>query len=127
MTFSLRRLRLGMGVAVSLVFLTACGTPLSFVLDSTGEEAADPDTDSGPPAVFESATPQVVVGDGFSCALARDGTVKCWGSNENNRLGFTRSDLYYAPVPMTLLDGEVQRASHSSATCARLTGGAVKC
>jgi hypothetical protein len=46
------------------------------------KEAAKPKSDLGQKEVMD-----VVAGDHFTCALATDGTVSCWGEGDNGRLG----------------------------------------
>jgi cysteine-rich repeat protein len=47
-----------------------------------------------------SGVTQLVSGERHSCALLEDGTVRCWGSNDNGRLG--DGTLYARPSPVAV-------------------------
>ncbi|MFO0553464.1 MAG: hypothetical protein U0271_34090 [Polyangiaceae bacterium] len=97
---------------------------------------------SGVSAAGRRAT-AVVAGMSHSCALADDGRVFCWGSNEHGQLGAAAPDncplpdfhgLPPAPIPCreqpTPVDGladVVEIAAGGSTTCARLRDGTVRC
>jgi hypothetical protein len=69
------------------------------------------------------------LGEGYACALGRDGLVRCWGSNEEGRLGQPLS-VTEQPTPTVVPDlpGEILQLSvgHRS-SCAVQRGGAVWC
>lgn len=44
-------------------------------------------------------TAAVATGDGSTCALATDGTVRCWGDNRNGQLGLEALDQLRHPSP----------------------------
>lgn len=69
------------------------------------------------------------VGEGYACALGRDGLVRCWGSNEGGRLGLSPS-VVEQPTPTVVpeLPSEILQLSvgHRS-SCAVHRSGAVWC
>ncbi|MFN8488979.1 MAG: Ig-like domain-containing protein [Caldilineaceae bacterium] len=70
----------------------------------------------------------VVAGDGHTCALLGDGSVKCWGNNFFGQLG--TNDLqgnWPTPRALVSLRGVVNIAAGNAHTCAVLTGGSLKC
>lgn len=80
---------------------------------------------------------QVATGYKHSCALLNDGTVKCWGYNEQGQLGLgDTADRGDQPgemgveLPPVLLGTNAQVAEITAGrefSCARLRGGAIKC
>lgn len=73
-----------------------------------GAAGTDPRVISG----VENAV-ELAAGDEHTCALSRDGRVRCWGSA--------------TPSPVPNLSGVVQIAAGAAHTCARQTSGAVAC
>jgi alpha-tubulin suppressor-like RCC1 family protein len=63
-----------------------------------------------------------------SCAVLSDGTAKCWGLNENVRLG-TGMNSYFTqtPAPVMGLSGIADFALGYEASCALKTDGALAC
>ena len=59
--------------------------------DSVGKTSGDPDDELGeiPPVDLgtDVTARSVAVGERHSCALLNDGSVKCWGANDNGQLG----------------------------------------
>lgn len=75
----------------------------------------------------EGAT-DVSTGQYHSCAVAGDGTVRCWGSNTFGQLGTgSLGPATPAPVQVQGVSDAVQVASGSNFTCALTTAGAVSC
>jgi alpha-tubulin suppressor-like RCC1 family protein len=70
---------------------------------------------------------QIAVGWIHACALKRDGTVVCWGSNAQGQLGDGTNTNRSLPVAVTGLTGVVEIKSGDYTTCARLSSGAVRC
>jgi alpha-tubulin suppressor-like RCC1 family protein len=89
--------------------------------------------DLGPGAVVQSFD----VGSAHACALLTNGSIKCWGANDEGQLGLGDQDargdnLYEMGANLTLVDlgpGAVVQRVDLGAThaCALLTTGAVKC
>ena len=91
-------------------------------------------SDRGTPVAVQMPTgtraTSVMVGDGFSCALVANGTVMCWGRNEQGQLGdgtFLDRTLPSENHPVLhLADVEVLVAGKSHA-CASPSNGSVLC
>jgi alpha-tubulin suppressor-like RCC1 family protein len=76
-------------------------------------------------AVFNSPT-AVGVGVHHSCAIKADGTLWCWGRNDNGQLGDGTTTSQSTPVQVTALGAEVNGVSVSASgafTCATVTEG----
>ncbi len=73
----------------------------------------------------------VAVGDFHTCAIADDGSVKCWGNNTIGQLGQGNTTRLYAPPasPVYLGAGRTARAVSAGTyhTCALLEDFTVKC
>ncbi len=91
------------------------GSPLTFTASA---QAPEP----------EPAVTFVGTGSLFSCALTSSGGVKCWGSNQDGRLGDGTSTERVRPVDvLSLTAGVAKIAVGSDHVCALTNGGAVKC
>ena len=84
--------------------------------------------------LFISAGPMplpvaVVAGIEHSCALAADGTVRCWGSNQFGQLGTGQlaQGPFAAPQQVAGVDDAVSIASGPFHTCVVLVDGRVQC
>jgi len=69
-------------------------------------------------------------GDYNTCALLDDGTVSCWGSNDNGELGDGTNTNRSTPLPTSSLGtnrGAVAISSGGVHTCAVLDDGSVSC
>jgi alpha-tubulin suppressor-like RCC1 family protein len=66
-------------------------------------------------------------GPGGLCAVKKDATLWCWGSNENGELG--QGDLAYANTPLRVpgLEGVVEAAMGWGHVCATKKSGEVLC
>ncbi|MCP4752842.1 MAG: hypothetical protein GY866_18305, partial [Proteobacteria bacterium] len=69
--------------------------------------------------------------DGHSCALATDGSVKCWGDGLWGQLGNGTSTDSSVPVPVSGIGGgspaAIQVTTGAEHTCALLTDGTITC
>jgi Regulator of chromosome condensation (RCC1) repeat len=71
---------------------------------------------------------KVVAGDFDSCALLTDGTVHCWGQNEQFVLGNPAVGFLSAkPVPISGIANAIDLAAGRAHLCALIQGGTVKC
>ncbi|HTB73416.1 MAG TPA: hypothetical protein VK762_09245 [Polyangiaceae bacterium] len=76
----------------------------------------------------------IAAGEGHTCALLSDGSVRCWGANNDGQLGSTTTQMYgsvtAAATPQTvtgLTSGVKAIAAGDFTTCALLTNGTVQC
>ena len=80
---------------------------------------------------FLGAT-KLSAGEGQTCALMNDATVKCWGRGSEGQLGNNAASTLYSPVTV-LINASTALASVTSLsagyyqTCAVLSTGAVRC
>jgi len=70
---------------------------------------------------------QIDAGERHTCAVDVLGTVWCWGSGANGRLGNNSLQDRSSPVPVTLPDSAVQVSAGVAHSCALLTDGRVFC
>lgn len=70
---------------------------------------------------------QIECGDHFSCAAMKDGSLKCWGRDEEGQLGDGGGEDKTKPISVPGLSGVEEMALASSYGCALLKGGAVQC
>lgn len=87
-----------------------------------------------PPALAETTLTSLNRGANFaagfshSCALLADGTVQCWGGNQNGQLGNGgKTDFSYVPVTVSGITNAVAIAAGGDHTCALLANGTVRC
>jgi hypothetical protein len=91
-----------------------------------GEASDEPQT--VPTAVVGLADAvQISLGNYHSCALLRDGTVRCWGLNQRSEVGDGTTELRASPVRATALEGVVEIAAGLDITCALVQDGTVRC
>ncbi len=69
----------------------------------------------------------IAAGADFTCALARDGTVWCWGENQNGQLGAGSGNYRHTAKAIKGLTGVRQLAVGASFGCALLKTGNVHC
>lgn len=70
----------------------------------------------------------IAAGGAHTCAVLRDGTVRCWGSNEVGQLGDGRTTTASStPVRVAGLTGVTAIAAGWTHTCALLSAGTVRC
>lgn len=72
-------------------------------------------------------TPEVVTGGSHTCALADNGLVSCWGSNEKGQLGTGDTSPRPAPTPVAGLDGVTTIGATENGTCAIKKDSTVWC
>ncbi len=75
---------------------------------------------------------QITVGADTTCAMLEAGTVRCWGTGTEGRLGYGNTDNVgddETPAMVGEVDvgGEVDGISSDVVTCARVSGGSVRC
>ena len=83
-------------------------------------------------AAASTATPQIVTGSEHSCALLTDGTVRCWGHNQDGQNGDGTTTIRTNPVQVLLpdntpLSGVTQISALNTHTCALLDDTTVRC
>ncbi len=70
----------------------------------------------------------VASGDsGFSCALLADGTVRCWGHNDQGQVGDGTTSDRSVPVPVSGITTAIAISAGASHACAVLADGTVRC
>src|SRR5437867_2189869 len=70
---------------------------------------------------------QIAVGNGHTCTLHDDGTVRCWGSNSSGELGDGTVEDRLVPTPVVGLADAVSIAAEQHHTCALRRGGELVC
>lgn len=70
---------------------------------------------------------QVALGANHACALLRNGTVRCWGDNQQGQLGDGTTENRADPVPVRGVAQAVELAAMANRSCARLRNGRVTC
>jgi alpha-tubulin suppressor-like RCC1 family protein len=62
-----------------------------------------------------------------NCAVLEDGTVECWGDNQNGQIGNDDIADALSPSPVVGIDRAVRVACGSTHSCALLDDGSVRC
>jgi alpha-tubulin suppressor-like RCC1 family protein len=70
---------------------------------------------------------QVAAGDDFACARHGDGSVVCWGFNEDGMLATTDTSIRSSPNPVTLAADAVQLVAKYRVVCALLIDSTLWC
>lgn len=100
------------------------------VFTSSGERDPVLDPFGHPKAVkgLSGDTVAVSAGRSHTCAVARDGSLRCWGGNYFGQLGLgTRDGRLHAPERVVLGHRVAEIAAGWDQTCARLGDGGVWC
>lgn len=106
-------------VAIMALILSFAFVSPALVSADTNETAT-----GGPYSVAMSA---ISGGANHTCALLGDGTVECWGRNDNGQLGDGTTTTHKIATPVTGLTGVVAISAGGTHTCALLNTGGVKC
>lgn len=121
-------------IAVGINFscaVLADGTVRCWGGNDRGQLGNGTTTESGIPVTVEGVTDatDVVAGaDGWhACALLHDGTIRCWGYNDDGQLGNGTTDNVLVPVAVRDIDSAVALAASDVHTCALLNTGRVRC
>jgi alpha-tubulin suppressor-like RCC1 family protein len=69
----------------------------------------------------------LAAGDYHTCAVLRDGTVKCWGDNEYGQLGNDSTSNSNVPVAVAGIRNAIGIAAGMQHTCALLADETVSC
>lgn len=89
---------------------------------------ASPEGDASIDAGAQDHPVQVQAGQIHSCALAANGTVRCWGDNSRAQLGESAiTPRRTTPTEVAGLAGVTQIALGGQHTCALMSNGTVKC
>jgi alpha-tubulin suppressor-like RCC1 family protein len=70
---------------------------------------------------------QIAVGNGHTCTVHDDGTVRCWGSNSSGELGDGTVEDRLTPTPVVGLTDAVSIAAEQHHTCALRRSGELVC
>ena len=130
--------RVVVGVAVLSVMAAIGPSPVSAGTVTASAPLAGPAAVAAlPVSGGGSVTPQVTLGSNHTCALLSDGTVRCWGRNDNGQLGDGTTTDRLNPVQVlasgtaetdpVVLGGVTQIAAGGSNTCALLSDRTVRC
>jgi alpha-tubulin suppressor-like RCC1 family protein len=77
---------------------------------------------------LSSGVGSIVGGTDHTCALTTGGAMQCWGSNERGQLGNNSTTASGVPVNVSGFgSGVASITAHANNTCARTTGGAMRC
>ncbi len=98
------------------------GAPSTGGTAATGGIATTGGTTSAPLMAKAVAT-----GYQHSCAIVRDGTVQCWGSNSSGQLGNNSNTDSLVPVTVVGISTAFSIAAGIDFTCATLADGYMKC
>jgi alpha-tubulin suppressor-like RCC1 family protein len=84
---------------------------------------------SSVPTMVSGLTQATAVGVGslYACALLRDGTIQCWGTNASGQLGNGSTTDSTTPVQVSDVTGAAAIAVGGGHTCALMADGTVVC
>ncbi len=107
------------------------GTVRCWGQNFAGELGVDePETSSAPLEVsnLSNSVTALTAGNNHTCALLKDGAVKCWGSNRYGQVGDGTTRSRSVPVSVSGLSSGVRAiAAGNQHTCALLSDGGIKC
>jgi hypothetical protein len=99
-----------------------------YILGSGFDGKHDPEYSVVDVKGLSSGVVAIAVGDDFSCALLKDGSVKCWGDNSAGALG--DGTEINRPIPVDVVGLElpvIALAADHSSVCAIMENGSIKC
>lgn len=118
------------GVAAALSAVAACGFGIDVDMLFSSEGPADAGGDAGGDAevnIPSVRTVELAAGDGFTCGRRVDGTVMCWGRNDNGELGNNDELASSAPVLVKDVADATDLATGANHACVVRTSGTVAC
>src|SRR4029077_2291663 len=77
--------------------------------------------------VARRAQVRLAAGNGHTCLVLEDATVRCWGENEAGQLGDGTTQYRNSPVAVKGLTGAVAISAGYAHTCALTSGRSVYC
>jgi alpha-tubulin suppressor-like RCC1 family protein len=98
------------------------------VTDAPRDDDAPVDAAADVPSALGTVS-EITVGLSNVCARLTDGTVRCWGQNDQGQLGNGATSFRSVPVPTPVLGltGVAQVAVGHYHACARMADGTVRC
>jgi alpha-tubulin suppressor-like RCC1 family protein len=76
---------------------------------------------------LDGGVQQLAAGGSHTCAITKEGTVKCWGYNNSGQLGREYPDYSAEPLEVTGVRNAVALSAGLFHTCAVVAGGQAKC
>jgi alpha-tubulin suppressor-like RCC1 family protein len=99
--------------------------------NNTGQLGDGTTTDRSAPVDVVGLTSGVIAldtGNGFSCAVISNGSIKCWGINDDGQLGNGSRTISLTPVDVNGLNAPaIAVAANAFSACALLNTGGVQC
>lgn len=105
-------------VGLVVMILATTGPGPSEAASRTGLQA---------PTAHAAAASRVASGDGHTCQVKEDGTVRCWGRNDQGQLGDGTRTWTGIPVAVAGLGSVVTVTAGHAHSCALLADGSVRC
>jgi alpha-tubulin suppressor-like RCC1 family protein len=91
-----------------------------------GDDNAPNNSNTPVQALGSGSAIAIAVAANQSCAVLKDGTVRCWGSNNTGQLGDGTQNDRHTPYPASL-SSATSICTGSGHSCARLGDGTAKC